>query len=270
MPVSDFDITIKPADRRGPYIPQQGSVGEYRGTSPIDADAAFQDQTYTFLQKTEKVDLVIAGTIENSELKDAVGGLSETYAILHISGSYATGQGSRQIRGLYQLRVPGDWIEKDGDLVGEQAVFLIEGNGQTYHPVHQVYWVYEGLPRFNAQPILSVNARGEIDTGRQFNQCVLEDYHRIYNSEEDLNLVYSFTCEDGSQWNRGNDQPAEYDSTPMTAIQLVDEVSDHFRSLRRVLPNIETGMRSPTNGVLNPENDLEASRQKDQMWREFR
>jgi len=267
--ISNFDVTIKPADRQGPYIPQQGSVGEYRGNSPIDAGAAFQDQTYTFFQKTENMDLVIAGTVENSRLQSAVGGLPETYAILYISGNYATGQGPQQIQGLYQLRVPGEWIEQNGDLIGQQAIFLIEGNGEKHNPVQQAYWVHEGSPRFNAQPILSINTRGEIDTGRQFNQCELEDYHRIYNPDEDLALVYSFTCEDGTQWNRGNEQPADYDSTPMTAVEMIDEVSGHYRNLGRAMPNIERGMRTPTNRVLNPENDLEKTRQADQMWREI-
>ena len=61
---------------------------------------------------------------------------------------------------------------------------------------------YDGRVRHLNQEIL-VNDAFELGRLPERNQCDLSEYHERINPEEDLDLVLSFTCADGSQWNRG-------------------------------------------------------------------
>ena len=237
-----------PPDYR-PVVPQP---------PPLDTQAAVSRPS-ELIEAIEQADIVINATIVHATSHLARGGLVEPYSVLHLEGDYATAEGPKALPGRYLIRVPGAWTSYN-DPVGQKGVFFISKNGETYNPVLKEFPV-DDLGRITIQGVVLINnitPSGHLAYGESlYNSCDISEYHERYNADEDLNNVESFTCENGTQWVRGNDAPADYNPDQgVTAQGLLNFVSFHYRDTNFAEPNVRRGLEQPPTGPLKPSNQL--------------
>jgi len=207
-------------------------------------------------------DIVIHGTVKKAIRHEAVPGpsqgraLREEYSVLQLRGSVAMRDGPQLIRGNYLLRVADYWTHDQVFAEGTEAIFFIDKNGERYNPIVVTLPIINGQVHHNNRPVV-ISGNETLEPVPEYNQCALEDYHAIYNAEEDLDLVFSFTCADGSQWNRGNDAPPNARIEGFSADEFLQAVGDFMTKYNYPNPDIRKGLGQPSRAVLKKSNLLD-------------
>lgn len=227
----------------------------------------------TVFDMMEAADYTLLVDVVKVTNHSARGGLPEPYSIVHLVGSVVNSSGLTPFKGRYLLRVYGDISTV---VEGSRRVMMVTRNGENPIPIQAATSDSPGgnmignFPIVNNEvylrdkPILFLN-HGFPVTGQHFNTCsVDEELARSpqYTAED----IISFQCLDGSQWNKGNDRPEDWDDTPMTEDEFVGELLAHMASLNLPDANIRRGLRAPPDGPLLYRNRLDHTEKMDNHW----
>jgi len=225
------------------------------------------DNAATFFEAIEDADAVIHVVIDHAVALVTTDGFAESFSILHVNGVVATGDGVEALPASYKLRLPGGMGSHAAKMEGTEWVYFVKNNRIDYNPIRRSHTVREGVVyshRNSTKAIRSISESGVMYEGPRFNTCEQAEYLERYNPDEDLSLVLSFTCADGSQWNAGNDRPDDYVESPVTPELVLAMASEYLARHNLPTPDLSRGVGPVSHDVsLRPENRLGE-------WSEFR